>query len=270
MIVSFTQTYGNQRKKLLEIYSKDKRLIEFKNHCDINIYSFHNCSSELIDYFKENNSVKNTKILIFNNISYGQCIKIIKKKLKEVGCTYFFFSQDDTFSFPENENIDFDEYFHVIKKYPKEFMHCLGYGLEAPGGLRAIINETTPIIEESDTFKLYGLDTFQIFKASRLPTGASLMPMSDEPYICSEDYVDIIYDDDYCNSKNIWSAEAVHNKKFSNSKIILNRFISNYAFFKNYNIIGGEYGPGNLGMTVDSKYVSKECLINELRKRNLY
>lgn len=45
-LISFTQTYGN-RPILIDIYSRDERLIEFKNLFDINIYSFHNVNTKI-------------------------------------------------------------------------------------------------------------------------------------------------------------------------------------------------------------------------------
>jgi len=60
MLVSFTQTYGSGRDELFGIYFRDKRLIEFKNHFDHNIYSFHNCEQSLIDNFKKHNTIKNS------------------------------------------------------------------------------------------------------------------------------------------------------------------------------------------------------------------
>ena len=125
MLISFTQTYGDNRKHLLDIYSRDEKLIEFKNLFDVNIYSFNNCSGDTITYFNSINKVKNTKILLVNG-SYTQSIRQLINYLDELKCTHLFFSQDDTFSY-DNDNINFKELVDYVKGFDNNFMYNLYY-----------------------------------------------------------------------------------------------------------------------------------------------
>ena len=128
MLVSFTQTYGSGRDELFDIYFRDKRLIDLKNHFDQNIYSFHNCQKSTIDKFKEMSEgvIKNPFILEFNTSEYfGReqwfddgytgTIRKLKEHLRNIGCTHFFFSQDDTFSSIQNKDIDWKEFIDYIR-----------------------------------------------------------------------------------------------------------------------------------------------------------
>ena len=47
----------------------------------------------------------NSFMFIHNNINYCETIKVLKTYLNEIGCTHFFFSQDDTFSANNNNLI---------------------------------------------------------------------------------------------------------------------------------------------------------------------
>jgi len=216
MIVSFTQTYGN-RQILLDIYVKDKRLIEFKNLFDLNIYSFHNCNPSLIEKFKQTNKVKNTKILIYNGIHYGESIRQTKTYLKSIGCTHFFFSQDDSFS-ADNNDTNFNELISTISSFNNNFMLSLYH--------KAL---TGNIIVDNETFKIYENTTL----SDNISRSYAL---DDTPYICTVDILDLMYDEKYLNIKNIWDAELYIGKKFKTIK--LNRFVTNKRLFKNYNIIG--------------------------------
>jgi hypothetical protein len=85
MLVSFRQTYGDNRKELYDIFSRDRRLLDLYNICDLNIQSFHNCSEETIDYFKERIHIERPLYLEFRNISYTETIREIKNRIKEIG-----------------------------------------------------------------------------------------------------------------------------------------------------------------------------------------
>jgi methyl coenzyme M reductase subunit C-like uncharacterized protein (methanogenesis marker protein 7) len=132
MLVSFTQTYGKGRNELIDIHFRDKRLIDLKNHFDLNIYSFHNCEQSTIDKFKELNKgiINNVVILEFDDEHYTQTIKKIKLYLKEIGCTHFFFSQDDTFSVFENEDVDWEELIDYICEFNNDFMSFVNLNFE--------------------------------------------------------------------------------------------------------------------------------------------
>lgn len=241
MLISFTQTYGGDRKKLLEIYFRDKRLQEFKNHFDLNIYSFHNSPPSLIKWFKENNPVKNTKILVFNNNYYTDTIRELFKVLNQKGCTHFFFSQDDTFSV-DNEDVDFNELLNYVKGHQDNFMLALGMN-----GVQ--INPVKEPFFIKKTFSVYDYTTWDYDDYAHFA-------MDDSPYICTFDILNTIYDEDYLNQKNIWEAELFLRRTFSRGEKKINRYPTDKIIFRNYNIMG--------------KYVGKKDRYEfELKKRNL-
>jgi hypothetical protein len=243
MLVSFTQTYGNDRSKLHEIYSVDKRMIELKNLFDINIHSFHNCNHETITNYKKLNKVNNSMYLEFNNISYPKTIGELKNILKDIGCTHFFFSQDDTFS-ADNDNIDWKELITYLKEQDSNFMMNLCYNTD-------LIDIRIKPFLIKNTFNVYYTSSFNF-------RDISAYSMDDSPYMCTIDFIDIIYDNIYINEfKSVWDSERYLNKKFSNIEIP-RYLLSDYGnLFKNYNMFG------NLT-------AKKEIHIKELKAKNLY
>jgi len=221
MLVSFTQTYGDDRTKLHEIYSRDKRLIEFKNCFDLNIHSFHNCSLRTIENYKKLNKVKNSEYMIFNDVPYSFTIKALKIKLKNIGCTHFFFSQDDTFS-ADNDNVDWDELTEYIKEFKGNFMINLYYNIDH-------INSTYIPLDIKNSFSVYYLTTINFAKK----TWAG---MDDQAYICTSDLLPIIYDSLYEKKGSVWGCEMYLKEKFSKSAIP--RYVTNKTIFRNYNILG--------------------------------
>ena len=221
MLISFTQTYGDERRQLLDIYSRDQKLVELKNLFDINYYSFHNSSDETVKYFENINTVKNTKILRFNNISYTKCIESLVKILEEDNCTHFFFSQDDTFS-KDNDDVDFAELVSYFKSQQSNFMYCLG--------------------RRRDAFKV-GLNELKILKNLILYENNSLNyksvgwgGMDDESYLCTFDMMKKIYDDSYFAVGDIWKAEGNLTRRFGAQEIP--RHVGDKALLCNYNILG--------------------------------
>lgn len=240
MLVSFTQTYGDERKQLYDIYNRDEKLIEFKNLFDLNIYSFHNSSEETIEYFKSINKVNNIEILKTNK-RYTYCIRDLINYLKDIKCSHLFFSQDDTFS--NDNNIDFKKLLEFVKLCDNNFMLSLYYHKSLFDNL---IN--LDLKEDLGEYKIYDNNSLN-FKYIR--RGG----MDDTPYICSIDMLDKIYDHLYYFEKHVWHAEMYLMKKFLNEKI--NRFIGNKSLFENYNI---------LGRTIHSK----DYYIQKLKNKNLY
>jgi len=241
MTVSFTQTYGDDRKLLLDIYSRDQRLIEFKNLFDLNIYAFHNCSDEIIDHFKSINTVKNTHILKLNRINYTLCIKDLLIFLKSIKCTHFFFSQDDTFSY-DNDNIDFQQLLSFVKKHENNFMYNFYYNIKDFEN-----HIKLNILKEFNNLTIYENNSLNYRCTNR---GG----MDDSPYICTFDMLNTIYDNMYIIQKNIWMAEMYLFKKFYTIEIP--RHIGSKTLFNNYNIIG-------------KTLMFKDKHINKLKEKNL-
>jgi len=224
MLVSFTQTYGNARRILYNAYSKDKQMIKFKSLFDINLHAFHNCSKETIDYYKKVNEVPNSEYIYFNDISYGECIAELKKKLNELNCTHFFFSQDDSFSV-DDEEVDYEGILEYVKKHDKNFMLNLSYNPE-----RTFIGaECNSEYEDHGTFKVYHTTTFDYKKFNH-------WAMNDEPYIATIDIINKLYDETYVKKGDIWSCEYYLTEKYEKEE--LERYMLNKMLFNNYNIVG--------------------------------
>jgi len=192
MLVSFTQTYGTGRDELIDIHFRDKRLIEFKNHFDKNIYSFHNCEQSTIDKFKELNKdiIKNVIILEFNDKTYTETVRKFINYIKELKCTHLFFSQDDTFSAMDNKDVDWVELIEYVKEYEKDFMISLYHKTE-------ILNIDEPY-EYKKSFNILKSTTEDFYDSNRTP-----WCMDDSPYICTIDMIDELYDDKYLSIGNI-------------------------------------------------------------------
>ena len=219
MLVSFTQTYGNERTELFDIASKDKKLIELKNLCDVNIYSFHNCDDSVIEKFKEVNKVKNTHIIKYNFPHYTDCIVELKKYLKEIGCTHFLFIQDDVFS-DDNDNLDINEMVEYVKEHKENFMLNIRYKQ---------VEYTMKPNEIKKTFKVFHTKTGKL--SIELWWG-----MDDTPFFCTIDMLDEIYDEWYVQMENIWDCEQFLKRKYRNE--IINRYITDKSLFKSYNLYG--------------------------------
>lgn len=218
MKVSFCQTYSD-RRDLLKIKFNDKRLLEFYSNFDINIFSFHNSPDEVVQWFKENNNIPNVKIFNNKDVSYTQCIKRLKDTLKALKATHFFFHQDDTFSF-NNQEVDLNEFFNYVTA-----KKSLMLSLDATDKLF-----DNPVIEtELKSFKVYKSNTAEFLKAGR-------WSFDDSPYICTVNYLDVIYDKQYLSFNDVWNSEHYLNSKFSNT--IISRYFTNFRLFKNYNILG--------------------------------
>jgi hypothetical protein len=241
MLISFTQTYGNDRKRLLDIYFRDKKLHEFKNLCDINFYSFHNSNDDIVNYFIDKNPVKNTQILRFNGISYTQCVKNLLQILENLKCTHLFFIQDDAFS-DDNDDINFEELVNYIKEQKNQFMlsFCAGYCMH----LR---------IPKDNLKSLKTFNNFAIYENNCM-NYEHIYNMDDSSYIASIDIVKQVYDKAYFMYNDIWNAEGYLNRRFKTESMPRN--MSSRHLFKPYNIIGrNAWNP--------------QASENELRTKNL-
>jgi hypothetical protein len=226
MLVSFTQTYGTGRDELFDIHFRDKKLIELKNLFDKNIYSFHNCEKSTIDKFKDlnkNDTIKNVIILIFDDENYTQTVRKWAQYIKDLGCTHFFFSQDDTFSAMGNKNIDWIEFIDYVKEHNKDFLISLYNDKEK-------LDIKGPY-DYRKTFNILKSTTKDFYESSKTP-----WPMDDTPYMCTIDLIDELYDEEYFNKNNIWDAEIHLREKYGEKHI--DRYITDKKLFQNYNLYG--------------------------------
>jgi hypothetical protein len=240
MKVSFFQTYGNDRQKLLEIKFRDKRLLEFLNFFDINIVSFHNCNNEIIEWFKQSNNIPNLKIFINNNVTYTECIKRLLDTFFSLKGKFLFFNQDDTFSF-NNENINFSELLDFIFSEEDIMLNLL---MEK----ETFTDPHLQLYKSLNTIDIYSNDSFNFAKHN-------MWAFDDSPYICTSNYLPILYDHNYMSYSDIWSAEHYLNFKFKNQN--LKRFVTNKCIFKNYNFLG----PNNWNQDYEIKTLKQKNLL---------
>ena len=222
MLISFRQTYGNDRKELYDILSKDQNLLSLYNLCDINIQSFHNCSKDTIDYFKNTVKIENPLYLEFNDVPFTHTVKRVVEMVKESNADHFFWTQDDTFS--TQQIIDWNELLTYVNIHRKGFMVSLNLVADIVG-YRLVPDE------KLNSFNVWKLNTHFIGEKTNFP-------MDDSPYICSTDMLDVIYGEDYYKYDCVWTAEQFLFRKFKDIKI--NRYIiSEYiSILKNYNLYG--------------------------------
>jgi hypothetical protein len=217
---------------LYEGYSRDSRLIEFKNMLDVNIHSFHDCDRSVIDNYKSLNKVEKSVYLEHNNVSYSQTIRTLLEELEALGVTHLFFSQDDTFSV-ENDKIDFVELLDYATGFNENFMLNLWYELE-------FLNYLDLPCEDHKSFGVYHTNTKDFARADKFA-------MDDAPYIATMDIVRRVYGDYYLNDhRTIWRVEE-HLAEYCAS-FSIPRFILDKTVFRNYNIIGRNITKGRGGI----------------------
>lgn len=221
MLVSFTQTYGSRRTELHKIHLKDKRLLELKSLFDLNIYSFHNVPWNQRADFVSGLPFTNWEVMLHAKCSYADCIRVLLSRLKSVGATHFMFMQDDTFS-NFNDTIAWEDLFYIVESHKKDFLLSLAHN-------SALFEEREPAIKTL-TLNLYnGLMEDWI--------GLGLWAMDDQPYICTIDVLDKLFDDEYWTRSNVWDMEIYLKNKWE-KKPDTPRHFTNKALFKNYNILG--------------------------------
>ena len=225
MLVSWTQTYGYNRGELLGVYCRDRRLHEFKNLFDLNIYSFHNSSNELVRRFERLNPVKNTEIQIKERVNWTQTISDLKNYLKQIGATHFFYSLDDTFS-NDNKDINWVEFIEYIKQFKSNFMISLGTNQD-------LIDFKVSPNESFNSFNVYHRTTKDFAEITD-------WPFDDTAYVCTTDLLDVLYDSIYMKMNNIWDAHEYNAQKFK--KIVIPRYVTDNVLFKEYHLFGRAIG----------------------------
>lgn len=167
--------------------------------------------------------IKDNSMWGFGDFIVKKIILKLKNYLKQIGCTHFFFSQDDTFSSADNKTVDWNELISYIKRYEREFMLSL-------------YNKNTVLnfegeVEKQNTFNIYKSTTLDFYNSDKTP-----WPLDDTPYICTSDLIDEIYDEEYLSYGNIWDAEEFLREKYRIKEI--NRFVTDKKIFQNYNLYG--------------------------------
>lgn len=224
MLISFTQSYGDDRRDLLRVYERDQRLIDFKNQFDINIYSFHNSSKETVDFFKLKNRVDNVVLFEFNNVNYTQSFKKTLEILEDWKCTHLFFSQDDTFS-DDNDGLDIPSFMDFFRSQKENFMACLSIPFDR---VKKGIRKPKTLGKFGDNI-LYENNSLRYQKSG-------INGMTDDPYVATFDVVKRLYNSEYFSYPDVWHAEGSLGRRFNKEKIP--RHLFNKSLFKNYNVIG--------------------------------
>lgn len=213
MKVSFTQTYGDDRKNLIYYQMNDDNIVEFKNMFDVNIYSFHNCSDDVVDYFWSINKLKNVKILRFNGVKYNDCIRGLLSVLEELNTEIFFFIQDDGLSF---EKIDYNL---LLDTFKDDRMISLSVDMN---------DMTVPYRSKDGIYHEYWREDF---------LESDKWVMTDSPYLTSFKTLKWVYNEKYLRIDDIWGAEAWLNKRFKH-KDRMSRYVLEKPLFRNVNTKG--------------------------------
>jgi len=227
MIASFVQTYGNERiegerSHLYRAQANDKRMIEFKNMMDVNIFSFHDNHRSEIEQYRSLNRVDRSIYLEHYDVTYTDTIREMLRQLEILGVTHLFWTQDDSFS-AENENLDFQELLDYVKSFKENFMINLAVDPE-------YLNHLQLPSDKLNTFTAYHSNTRDFSRAGKFA-------MDDSPYIATMDIVKKIYGDYYLDDqRTIWRVEENMAEHCASWKIP--RFIPDKELFRNYNIIG--------------------------------
>ena len=109
-IVSFTQTYGNERYVEILLQKYDKVGQYMRNKCDKIIFSFHNCSLEIIEkskkYLSEIYDNDKLEFLIYDNMDYLTSIRKTMSYLKSIDVTDILFMNDDEYFLNNDYNLN--------------------------------------------------------------------------------------------------------------------------------------------------------------------
>jgi hypothetical protein len=222
MIITITQTYGDDRRELYDIRSKDNLLKYFISSFDHDIFSFHNSSSSTIDYFKNTN--KSSELVEFGNIPYTSTLKLIIEKLKKLKCKKVIFLQDDVFS----QNQDLEELNYIIQEIKNDNIPLLNMEVKKDDFKLDIQNKMEFIKKNNDT------EIWKSFTSHFAENGN--YAFDDGPYVLDFDFINTIYDLNFFNFGDVWQSENYNNLKFKN--LDFPRYITNKRFFKRYNILG--------------------------------
>lgn len=222
MIVTITQTYGDQRKELYDIRSQDHLLKYFLDSFDHDIFSFHNCHKDTIDYFKSKNSSK--EYIEYNNINYTDTIKNLINRLKELKCSKIIFLQDDVFSSHQNK----DQIDTIISDIKNNNTPLLNLEFNK-GNFKKEVQNKMDLVR-----KIGDVEIWKCFTSFFVENG--YYSFDDGPYVLDFDLIDLIYDTNFFQHQDVWSSENYNNNKFKYFNFP--RYITNITFLKRYNIVG--------------------------------
>lgn len=241
-ICVITQTYSDNRIELFNYHNLDENDNYFRNKFDGNIYTFHNLSDEYyetlikMDYFK---NLNNLSLIRYNNISYPQTFKKTLSTLIKQGYEYVIFLQDDVFTITKDKII-YDEIYDFIQDNDFDMLN-----LETK---YSTLNTEKEILHKNSNIFVYNTDSDDYVKKG-------WFSFDDGPYVAKIEYIyDNIYDDNYFNHQDIWSAENYLNNKIKNT--IVQRLTFNKPIYKRFNL----FGPNNWNYENDKKILENNFI----------
>jgi len=220
MLASLTFTYGTNRQDIFKYKQKDNIDKILRNNLDLNLYLFHNSNKNYIDTVRDSGCLNDFNFK-FGAVegTYPNALKAALRLLREQGVKKVFFLQDDVFSvIKEVETIN------SLISFAKE-TNINYLNLE-----QTFDDSNLQILEIHKKFSILKTDT-NYFKFKKL------WSFDDAPYFANLDFlINEIYDNNYFNYPDIWSAEWYLKSKFDNRNIL--RPVSNIQFFRRVNFLG--------------------------------
>lgn len=221
----FTPTYSNNRMKLLDYRANDMVDINFRNHFDLNLYSFHNSPADYSEEYKNHKffkNIKNKEFVSYDEIGYTQIIKDVLPKLLSKGFTHLIYIQDDCFT-----RSNYMELSHLINFIKNGDYRMLNLENSAPD---VGVNENSLIKYRNGDFTVH--DTNSVNFLLRYEWA-----MDDGAYVSDIEFIlESVYDEKYMEIGDIHEAEGYLNKKISKSPI--ERLTTSYKPYRRCNIIG--------------------------------
>ena len=161
-IASFTQTYGDKRFLNLQLLQHDTIGNDFRNRCDIIVFSFHNCAESFVakstELLQQIYPKSKLQILIHNDVQYLESIQKSLLYLKGRGVDYILQIQDDQHGVNTIENLknmkNIGDIFKCLDRCEMDYLHIF----ENEGNKE--FNRLTPKVEISiENTKFYSYDS---------------------------------------------------------------------------------------------------------------
>jgi len=210
LIANVSQTYGSVRYKEIDQFTSDNN-VAILNKLDYITFSFHNCTSEFIEYAKNKIITKLPTCIFyeFNNIPYCESIRLYLMNLLALGCTDYILWQDDHYI---NDNQFtariFDKLLSYYKSSDINYLGLFGnsYGTMLVNNIP--IHETRNII---DNLYIYQVDCNEINRYDqwlKLNNYYSIYAYTDENYVASIEFA-LQYFFTFENANlNVWALES--------------------------------------------------------------
>jgi len=205
-IASYTQTYGSNRNSEIELLKYDIIGNKFRNKCDIIIFAFHNCPSNIIDkalaiinslYPKDK-----LRILSYNNISYRDTLLETISFLKKNTIEYMLLIQDDQFGINDEYNLNHLENIDTIFKF---------IDTRKPYYFNMLSNHGDKNINKINTIEEIKIDDVNFYNY-RTNTFTYVYSYNDGTHFITTNFLEQLLL--ICNSADVWNLENERNQLF--------------------------------------------------------